>query len=93
MYQLIICIVLLIICAAAHGGILHYYAHKWDKYMRQGDKMNTKEMLCIKCAKRQGVNKDGYIKCPYFKTYREAKENGMNIFLHCYCSECENKGR
>nr|DAP41100.1 MAG TPA: hypothetical protein [Caudoviricetes sp.] len=55
--------------------------------------MNTKEMLCIKCAKRQGVNKDGYIKCPYFKTYREAKENGMNIFLHCYCSECENKGR
>lgn len=34
MYQLIICIVLIIICAAALGGILHYYDHKWDKYMR-----------------------------------------------------------
>lgn len=34
MYQLIICIVLLVICVVVLGAILHYYDHKWDKYMK-----------------------------------------------------------
>lgn len=47
--------------------------------------------LCINCAKRQKVDKDGYVRCPYFKTKAEAKQCGMNIFLHCYCSEFQAK--
>lgn len=47
--------------------------------------------LCVDCAKRQKVDKDGFIRCPCFKTKADAKACGMNIFLHCYCSEFEAK--
>lgn len=50
-----------------------------------------KDNLCITCAKCKGINSDGYIKCPEFPTYAEAKKAGMTVFLHCFCTEHINK--
>lgn len=51
----------------------------------------VKNNLCITCALRQGVDKDGYIKCPYFPTYKKAKEADMNVFIHCFCTNHKDK--
>ena len=50
-----------------------------------------KDNLCITCAKCKGINSDGYIKCPEFPTYAKAKETGMTVFLHCFCTKHVNK--
>lgn len=50
-----------------------------------------KKNLCYTCAKLLGINSDGYIKCPEFTTYQAAKEEGMTVFLHCFCLEHEDR--
>lgn len=53
--------------------------------------MINKDWLCINCAKLKAVATDGCIKCPKFPAYKQARECGMNIFLHCQCSEYQPK--
>lgn len=51
-----------------------------------------KDNLCIKCALLKKVDKDGYITCPCF-TNKQARAEGMTIFLHCFCTNCVRKGK
>ena len=50
----------------------------------------VKDNLCVKCALLKKVDKDGYITCPCF-TNKQARAEGMNIFLHCFCTDCVRK--
>ena len=50
-----------------------------------------KDNLCITCAKCKSIDSNGYIKCPEFPTYAEAKEAGMTVFLHCFCTKHVNR--
>ena len=50
----------------------------------------VKDNLCVKCALLKSTDKNGYIACPHF-TRKEAKECGMTIFLHCFCTDCVKK--
>lgn len=50
----------------------------------------TKDCLCINCELLKSTDKNGYITCPHF-TRKEAKECGMTVFLHCFCSEGKPK--
>lgn len=47
--------------------------------------------LCINCARCNKVDKDGYIICPKFRQIEEAKAAGMNVFLHCFCSDYRSR--
>ena len=50
----------------------------------------VKDNLCVKCALLKKVDKDGYITCPCF-TNKQARAEGMNVFLHCFCTDCVRK--
>lgn len=47
--------------------------------------------LCITCAELRKIDKDGYITCSKFPKKKDAKQCGMTVFLHCYCSEHKSK--
>ena len=50
----------------------------------------VKNNLCVRCALAKKVDRDGDVTCPYF-TNKQARAEGMNVFLHCFCTDCVRK--
>ena len=51
-----------------------------------------KDNLCIKCALLKKLDKNGYITFPRF-TNKQARAEGMTVFLHCFCTDCVKKDK
>lgn len=51
----------------------------------------VKKNLLLPALYNKGLIKKDILNIRSFPTYKEAKENNMNVFTHCFCTDHKDK--